>query len=105
MEIASQGGTGTSVQKKTHELTQLSHLIFLDRYSRKDQDRSNLEPRQRVVVCVDIDARQRELAIVKKIEKSKLSGGTTVEVAIEEDGRLVTVPVDQVDRPLRLLTD
>jgi ribonucleoside-diphosphate reductase alpha chain len=88
-----------SVLEET-SLTSLSHLIFLDRYSKKDQDRGNLAVGQRVVVCIDVDNRQRELAVVKKIEKSALSGGTTVEVAIEEDGRLVTVPVDQVDRPV-----
>ena len=99
MQLVSHGGNAGS-RKYDESLTPLSHLIFLDRYSRKDQDRSKLKPGQRVVVCVDIDSRQRELAIVKKVERSQLSGGTTVEVAIEEDGRLVTVPVDQVDRPV-----
>lgn len=98
MSMASQAGTFRSLEDSS--LPSLSHLIFLDRYSKKDQDRGNLAVGQRVVVCVDVDARQRELAVVKKIEKSALSGGTTVEVAIEADGRMVTVPVDQVDRPV-----
>jgi ribonucleoside-diphosphate reductase alpha chain len=100
MKMVLDGGNADSLTTNDDSLTSLSHLIFLDRYSRKDQDRSKLEPGQRVVVCVDIDTRQRELAVIKKVEKSQLSGGITVEVAIEEDGRLVTVPVDQVDRPV-----
>jgi ribonucleoside-diphosphate reductase alpha chain len=97
MDMSLVNSSALPVVSRKKGLTPLGDLIFLDRYARKDQDRSHLQPGQRLVVCVDTQTRQRELATVE----ATTSDG--VLVRLETDGRIITVPLDQTDQPIETI--
>lgn len=77
----------------------LGELIFYDRYAAKMQDRSTLQRDELVVVCLDPNTGQRELA---KVAAAPPEGDVTVAFP---DGAEVTVPRDHVDRPTETFAD
>lgn len=79
--------------------SQLGSLIFFDRYSRKTQDRMGLRAGQRVVVCLNIDTAQREMAAISADE-----GGDTVTVSLGAS-TVVEVPRDHIDVPVETIGD
>ena len=95
--IVNNSVSSSVARNKKKGLTPLGDLIFLDRYSRKDQDRAHLKVGQRVVVCVNMATRQRELARVEEILPEGVS------VRLENDDRLVEVPLDQTDQPIETI--
>lgn len=97
MEVSFVPSETVRTDNNKKKLTPLGDLIFLDRYARKDQDRTNLRVGQRVVVCVNMQTRQRELAIIETISAE------AVTVRLENDGRTEVVPLDQTDQPIETI--
>lgn len=87
--------TGPSVAETM--LTPLGRLIFLDRYSRKDQDRTHLRAGLLVVVCVDLTTKQRLVGTIKEVRS------TTVLVQLGNEDP-IEVPTEQVDIPMETIT-
>lgn len=84
----------TAPTRSIFQLNDLGRLIFLDRYSRKEQDRSTVTVGREVVVCTDPSVNtQRELAKVTEVL------GDRVNVTISKDGTQIEVPLDQIDIP------
>lgn len=77
-------------------LSAFGNLIFLDRYAKKNQDRSQLVVGQQVIVCLDTKKTQRELAIVAVIDTVKRQ----VTVKVAGQATTVDVPIDQIDLPI-----
>ena len=85
--------------QKSAKLSRLGELIFYDRYARKEQNRNNLKPGQRVVVCIDQAARQRELAVVDKVFPE------TRTAEVSTDHKSYTLPFDDIDLPVETLEE
>lgn len=83
---------------KNAKLSRLGELIFFDRYAKKDQDRANLKVGLRVVVCVDQEARQREMAMVREAHYD-----TRIAKIETDEGRFYDLSFDQIDLPVETL--
>ena len=82
----------------TTGLGPLGRLVFLDRYSQKDQDRSHLRVGQTVVACLDpTKTQQRELGEVLAIR----GGKAAVRIGTTD----VDLPIDYLDLPIESLAD
>lgn len=92
--MPSEAVSGSRKVEEKSRLSDLGRLIFLDRYAKKEHDRTKLSPGQLVVACTDLDTKQRELATVEGV------GNGNVDVLVEADGRRLTLPVEHVDLPV-----
>lgn len=80
-------------------LTDLGHLIFCDRYAQKDHDKTNLKVGDLVVVCLDVETRQRELATVVEV------GDSSAKVELCKSGDKTDLHFNQIDKPVETFED
>ena len=83
----------------SEQLTDLGQLIFFDRYAQKDHDKTKLGTDDLVVVCVDVETRQRELANIVEV------GDTTAKVSLRNNGELIDLDLNQIDKPVETFSE
>ena len=76
-------------------LSPLGEKIFLDRYAWKDGSKQSLTEGDTVIVCVDDDSRQREVATVQALFRDE--GYATVRL---RDGNMRDVAIEHIDKPI-----
>jgi ribonucleoside-diphosphate reductase alpha chain len=100
--VAGNGHVGTPARRvqpgDRNFLSDLGEKIFLDRYALKDMDKRHLAPGDLVVVCVNTETGQREIATVRDVG----AGEATVVLG---DGEQVTRAVEHIDRPIETHPD
>src|SRR3990167_691099 len=75
-------------------LSDLGEKIFLDRYAVKDQDRKDIRPGDKVIVCVDTKTGQREVGHVLELLRDNV-----IKVELK-DKTIVEREKEQIDKPL-----
>ena len=86
------------------QLNELGEKIFLDRYALKDVAKTNLNIGDKVIVCIDIYTRQKEIGHIEKFlsdtkVKIKLNDGSIFESDITDiDVPIETMPDEMLDR-------
>jgi ribonucleoside-diphosphate reductase alpha chain len=84
---------GQTKDKSTNQLTALGEKIFLDRYALKDGKKESVAVGDVVIVAVNKETGQREIATVTALQ------GRTVTVELR-DGQTIERPLEQLDKPL-----